>query len=224
MSVNRFMINIDEAVRYMGYREPPDEAQMKTITALAALLEQELKPAVVYRVFPIGFIEGAVELKGTRLRFLGNSIREHLACCDSVVVMCVTVSSRADELIRLKEREDIALGFMTDCLASAAVEAVCSEVETELANKFSTKFFTWRFSPGYGDFPLETQPHIIELLNAGKCAGVTCTPSSMLIPSKSVTAVIGLSDLPIDKGRRGCVVCNLSKTCDFRKRGVRCGT
>ncbi len=218
-----FKINIDEAVRYMGYREVPDGRQLETITQLAELLEKELKPAAVYRVFPIERTDDGIELKGAKLRLLGKSVREHLADCDSVVVLCATVSSRADELIRLKEREDIALGFMTDCLASAAVEAVCNDLEKELASKFSTKFFTWRFSPGYGDLPLETQPHILELLNAGKRAGITCTPSMMMIPSKSVTAIIGLSDLPVDKGRRGCAVCNMNESCEFRKRGVRCG-
>ncbi|SDA24247.1 Vitamin B12 dependent methionine synthase, activation domain [Ruminococcus sp. YE71] len=220
----RLKIDIDEAIRYMGYREAPNKQQLETIRGLAELIEKDTKPAWVYRVFPIIETEDGIELKGTKLVLTGSSVRKHLKGCDSAVLLCATISAKADEIIRQKEREDIALGFMTDCLASAAVESICNEIERMLAEKFSTKFFTWRFSPGYGDLPLDVQPYIIEVLGAGKRAGVTCTPSLMMIPSKSVTAVIGLSDVPIDRGRRGCAVCNLSGTCEFRKRGVRCGT
>ncbi len=219
----QFKINIDEAVRYMGYRSAPDDHQLEQIKEIALLLENSLKPSYIYRVFSIEETEKGIKLNGTRLILTGKDIKKHLKDCDSVVLMCATVSSKADELIRAKEHEDIAQGFMTDCLASAAVEAVCNEIENELAARLSTKFFTWRFSPGYGDLPLDVQPHILEVLNASKRTGITCNSSMMLIPSKSVTAVIGLSDMPIDKGRRGCSVCNLSGECQFRKRGVHCG-
>lgn len=223
MSEISFKINIDEAVRYMGYRSAPDERQLEMIRSLAVMLEEKLQPAWVYRVFGLDFTNNGVLLKGTNLLLTGESAARHLSGCDSVVLLCATASAKADELIRLKEREDIALGFMTDCLASAAVEAICNELEKELAARLSTKFFTWRFSPGYGDLPLDIQPKILDVLNADKRAGVTCTNAKMLIPSKSVTAIIGLSDMPIEKGRRGCAVCNLSGKCEFRKRGVHCG-
>lgn len=218
----RFKINIDEAIRYMGYHSEPNERQLEMIKELAAVLETQLKPAWVYRVFGLDFVKDGVALKGTKIVLKGRDIRRHLAECDSAVLLCATASARADELIRQKEQEDIAAGFMIDCLASAAAEAVCNELEKEIARQVSTKFFTWRFSPGYGDLPLDVQPQILDVLGAGKRAGVTCTPSMMLVPSKSVTAVIGLSDMPIDKGRRGCAVCNLSGGCQFRERGVHC--
>lgn len=217
-----FKINIDEAVRYMGYRSEPDKRHLEMIKDLASLLEEQLKPAWVYRVFGLEFRKDGVALKGTKILLRGKDIRRHLADCDSAVLLCATASSKADELIRQKEQEDIAFGFMTDCLASAAAEAICNELEKEIARQISTKFFTWRFSPGYGDLPLDVQPQILDVLAAGKRAGVTCTPSMMLVPSKSVTAIIGLSDMPIDKGRRGCAVCNYSGDCQFRERGVRC--
>ncbi len=53
----------------------------------------------------------------------------------------------------------------------------------------------WRFSPGYGDCPLSAQRSIVNsVLNATRLIGLTVTPTSLLIPTKSVTAVIGLFD------------------------------
>ena len=111
---------------------------------------------------------------------------------------------------------------MTDCLASAAVEAICNELERELTKKLPDWHFTWRFSPGYGDLPLSVQPQILDVLNAQKRAGVSCLESLLMVPSKSVTAIIGLSREPVENKRRGCSICSMAGRCDFRKRGIHC--
>ena len=104
----QFKINIDEAVRYMGYRSAPDDHQLEQIKEIALLLENSLKPSYIYRVFSIEETEKGIKLNGTRLILTGKDIKKHLKDCDSVVLMCATVSSKADELIRAKEHEDIA--------------------------------------------------------------------------------------------------------------------
>lgn len=44
----------------------------------------------------------------------------------------------------------------------------------------------------------------------------------MLTPTKSVTAVIGLSKNPIPQRARGCQTCSMNKKCQFRQKGGRC--
>ena len=51
---------------------------------------------------------------------------------------------------------------------------------------------TPRFSPGYGDLPIELQRDFLTLLDASRKIGLTATESSMLVPSKSITALIGI--------------------------------
>ena len=109
-----------------------------------------------------------------------------------------------------------------DAMSSAAVESVCNSIEEELARENPRSFLTWRFSPGYGDYPLEVQAELLRLLDAQKKIGLCADESFALTPSKSVTAVIGLSDTPPEKRRRGCAVCNLRHECKFRKAGTRC--
>ena len=49
------------------------------------------------------------------------------------------------------------------------------------------------------------------------------TDSFLMNPSKSVTAVVGLSDRPQPARIRGCGFCNLRENCQFRKEGKTCG-
>ena len=220
-----YEIDIAEAVRYMGYRGiEPDDRQMQQIKDCAALVKKTIVPAWVARVFPIEFADEGVRLAGTSLVMSGSDIREHLSGCHSCVLFCATAGSKADELIRMKEKEDITAGYFTDCLCSAAAEGICNAVERELSRRLSDKFLTWRFSPGYGDLPLDIQPDIIAVLDAGKRAGVSVTQSLLMIPRKSVTAVIGISDEPIEQKRRGCERCAIKDKCNFRKAGEHCGS
>ena len=61
---------------------------------------------------------------------------------------------------------------------------------------YNDRFLTDRFSPGYGDFPMESSKDLVGLLDAGRRIGLTVSQSGILIPRKSVTAVLGVSDRP----------------------------
>ena len=63
---------------------------------------------------------------------------------------------------------------------------------------------------------------ILRLLDAEKRLGLTVTTEHILIPRKSVTAIIGLADHPLKKGARGCATCRMRETCMFRKGGTHC--
>ena len=80
----------------------------------------------------------------------------------------------------------------------------------------------WRFSPGYGDWPLEQQPEMVRLAESEKI-GVHLSDASMLVPRKSITAIIGLAKkdaaAPPKPSPSGCAVC--AKTdCLARRQGA----
>ena len=75
---------------------------------------------------------------------------------------------------------------------------------------------TTRFSPGYGDFDIAHQKDIIRLLNCDRRIGLTLTGGYMLIPSKSVTAVIGFTEEKIHNEGK-CMQC-AEKLCEFREQ------
>ena len=120
--------------------------------------------------------------------------------------------------------EDMAKAVIADAFAGAAVEQVMNEAEKLIKAEFPGKYFTWRYSPGYGDFPIEIQKQLLDVLDAPRKIGLCTSDSRMLAPVKSVTAVMGVSDAPLPARKRGCVTCNMRQRCQFRKRGLHCGS
>ena len=117
----------------------------------------------------------------------------------------------------------MARAAMLDACGSAWVEAGCDAAEEEISARFPELYRTDRFSPGYGDLPLTIQKDVCALLDAPRRLGVQVTDSFLLNPSKTVTAVIGLSDRPQPARIRGCGFCNLRASCQYRKGGTTCG-
>ncbi|MCM1023137.1 MAG: hypothetical protein NC395_03665 [Prevotella sp.] len=216
-------INRAEAFRYMGIRgEPPEN-----ITALADECESRLVAAATPKFHwvyaDIGDVsDNAVTLSGHRLVLRGRDISAHLDGCFGTAFLCATLGDGVDKLLRTIQAEDMAKALAADALASAAVEQVCDRAETEIGERFAGKFTTWRFSPGYGDFPLECQGDFLATVNAMRTVGVCVTEGGLLTPTKSVTAVIGIADEPISKKRQGCGTCKIREKCDFRKAGKTC--
>ncbi|MDE6149476.1 MAG: methionine synthase [Ruminococcus sp.] len=224
ISLELLHLNRAEAMRYMGYKnKKPDENVLSIIDECESALLKVCKPRYIYKVFDIQNLENGISVIGTSLLFKGNDIRSHLSECNKCILLCATVSIEADKIIRSYETIDMTKAVIADCLASAAVEQVCNQAEIEIKNNLPDYNFTWRFSPGYGDFPLNIQPEFLNVLDAQKRIGVNCTESLILIPRKSVTAVMGISKNKISKGKRGCVSCNMRDRCEYRKRGDHCG-
>ena len=117
----------------------------------------------------------------------------------------------------------MACAVVLDSMASVAIEQVCRKVDALIAESLPEKFLTFRYSPGYGDYPIELQKTFLTLLDAPRKIGLSVSESCLLIPAKSVTAIAGISDKPIEKKRRGCAVCSLRETCRYRRNGDHCG-
>ena len=73
-----------------------------------------------------------------------------------------------------------------------------------------------RFSPGYGDFDIRHQKELLQMLDGAKKIGLTVTDGMMLSPTKSVTAVIGVSKENVPCHRSGCEVCGKTD-CIYRR-------
>ena len=217
-------LNRAEAFRYMGYKGGEiNETLLKITEQCEQELLKAINPRYIYKMFNIEQNNECVKLSDTTLTLKGKDITAHLKDCDRCILLCATLSSGVDKLIRTHETEGMEKAVITDSLASAAVEQVCEAAEAEIQNVYPDNFYTWRFSPGYGDFPLEIQGEFLDALSAPKRIGVTVTDSLILIPRKSVTAVIGVSSREIPKGRRGCGTCNMKDTCTYRKNYSHCG-
>lgn len=221
--INLKNINKNEAARYLGYKDTlPDVEMTKLILTCEMELLKIIRPQYVYKIFDIKFEEDGVHLEGTALVLKGDSIRKHLKGCTKAAIMCATLSSDVDKLLRANEVNNMVNAIIIDALSNAAIEQVCDEVEKFIQEALPEYCHTWRFGVGYGDFPLSTQKQFLETLNALKQIGVCATESSILTPRKSVTCVLGLSTERTTNEGKSCDNCNLKDTCGFRKNGTSC--
>ena len=216
-------LNVDDAVRYMGAGK--GNAEIREMTAeIAEELEKAVKPRFTWRTFHIEMQEGGVLFREAGEILPGKLAVNMLQECETAVLMVCTLGAEFDAMQRAWSARDMARAVVLDACGSALVEAGCDAAEEELAGRFPGMYRTDRFSSGYGDIPLETQDWILRAVDAGRRLGVTATASHLMIPAKSVTAVIGLSDKPQGAKIRGCAYCALREECAYRKRGTVCGT
>lgn len=188
-------INLDMAFRFMGQRGAASAELRGLAEECEARLLSSINPKLVYAVFDIEHGE-EISLSSnlnSPLKLSGESIRGHLEGCGKCALMAVTLGSGVDSLLRELESSAMEKAFVTDALASAAVEQVCDMAEEEIKARLADANFTRRFSPGYGDLPLDIQRDFLNVLNAQKRIGLTVTDSLILIPRKSVTAIIGIT-------------------------------
>lgn len=223
MAVTVTQLNTDEVLRYMGC--PPDKAGTalrRQVEDCAQELLQTIRPRWNWREAAITFEEGGVRLEGGLL-LPGVDLNAHLAGCDRAAVFCATLGAEVDMLIRRAERLDMGRALALDCCASAAVEAVCDQIERELQGKFPGCSFPFRYSPGYGDLPLDVQGPLLDLLDAPRRVGLCATGTHLLTPRKSVTAILGVAGGEIEPKKRSCLSCPAQGGCQYRKAGGHCG-
>ncbi len=216
-------VSADEVLRYMGC--PPEKADGQLRALVEGCTEELLsvaRPRWAWRELTVTAEENGVRLEGGLL-LPGRDLKSHLIHCRRAAVFCATLGAETDTLIRRAEQRDMARALALDCCASAAVEELCDQIELELQSKFPGCFFHYRFSPGYGDLPLEVQGGLLNLLDAPRRVGLCVNASSLLTPRKSVTAILGISDEELEATHRSCLGCPAREGCQYRKAGGHCG-
>ena len=214
----RLRIRLPEVYRYLGCRGgEPDEAVKQAVSRCAEELGRTVRPAWLTRIF------GLECPGGDEVRFAGYSIRsrnlaENLKGCREICLMAATLGSGVDRLLARTQLIRMSDAVILQAEAASAIECLCDRICRELAESMKEKglYLRPRFSPGYGDFPLEFQKDLIRILDASKRIGITLTDGMLMSPSKSVTAVIGLSPADTACVPAGCEAC--AKTdCAYRR-------
>ena len=212
---------IGEALRYLGVTSDPEGETRGRLTALMEELRGRIVPRHVLRVMEIRRRGGELTL-GEQVPLPGKMARDMLRECERAVLLVCTLGPAFEARARTAKTRSMTEAVLLDALGSAWVEAACDEAERELAARFPALHLTDRFSPGYGDLPLNVQPDVLAATDAARRLGVQATESFLMIPQKTVTAVIGLSDKPQPASIRGCAHCPMRGTCGARKGGTTC--
>lgn len=210
--------DLPEICRYMGYgTSTPTEEEINSIAQASDLINTAAEPRYISLRLPI-------EAPALERLLRGEDIIKHLSGCDTVILLAATLGSGVDALIRKAGIKDITLQLMEDACATALIEKLCDRVESALRKEAADagRFLTWRFSPGYGDMPIECQKSFVQLLDTPRKMGLTVNNSCILIPTKSVTAIMGESPEPGPGRITGCSICGLKGNCYLLASGTPC--
>lgn len=166
-----------------------------------------------------------VEVLGASLRLDGSDIVRHLRGARECALFACTLGAKSEqELARLNASNPLD-ALIYDAACSALVERVADATEARIVAEAAQRNLhaNWRYSPGYGDLPLSVQPRFLAVLRAFETMGLTVTDTDLLLPTKSVTAVVGLFDDPPADGKpRLCGSCHMKDFCAVRAAGRVC--
>ena len=199
-----------EMLRYLGYGGQQIEPELsQRIELVVERLELDIEPRGVRRVFAVDATgvdeqgEPSIRLVGTNVELRGRDIYRHLKDAHFAALMACTLGMDAERRLRTTGAQQPLEGAVLDAACSAYVEAAVEQMDQQVKTDAAVHGLAgnWRFSPGYGDCPLSAQRSIVNALNATRLIGLTVTPTSLLMPTKSVTAVIGLFDGEVHDAR-----------------------
>ena len=154
------------------------------------------------------------------IRVCSKDLSANLRDCSGVYLMAVTLGPGPDLLVRRASVGRMSRAVIYQAAAAAMTETWCDLINERIRKEAERDglYTRPRFSPGYGDLPLALQKDISRILNMRGEIGVSLTETMLMMPSKSVTALIGVSRIPGNCRRRGCAECSASAECNYAER------
>ena len=217
-----------EVLRYLGYSGQTIGSELtELIQHCMDKCRALAKELYIYKIFPVARqTDGSLALVGSNIVLKGENASRYLTDADQCAVLAATLGVAIDNEIRVQQQMELSTSLILDACATAAIESVCDDAQAEIAQLAQNqgRNLGFRFSPGYGDLSLTNQGDILTAVNAQKAIGLTVSPSDILLPRKSVTALLGLfTGPPPPNPWDTCSTCNMQENCVYRKAGHFCG-
>ncbi len=149
----------------------------------------------LYRILPIHAVDDTGVKLTEGIEFPGRSLARLLAHSTSVILMAATSGSKiTDEIRRLQQAGEMTKALVYDAAASEITDAGLDWLAAFIRRPLTRQgqsLTPMRFSPGYGDLGLENQQTMMKALDLQQY-GVELTASYILVPEKTVTAIMGI--------------------------------
>ena len=206
-----------EVIRYLGYRkQQPEPAVMELVHACMQEAAQKAQPRCIYRRYQLEWSEDGLCFAGMKVR--SRNLSRNLRGCESVILFAATLGSEIDRLLGRYLKLQIAKAAVLQATAAEAIECFCDSWQRQIEElaKQEGLYVRPRFSPGYGDLSLTLQPDFLRALDTQKQIGLYLSEGGIMLPEKSVTAVMGLSREETRCVLQGCEACE-NTGCAFRR-------
>lgn len=176
--------NLKEISRYAGGLK--DE---KLILSCLEEVSNKLVYKVCYRKFSLKTNGSTLDMDFAQVT--SADLAKTLQNCDGIILFAATVGIEIDRLIFKYGKISPLKALVFQAIGAERIEWLCNQFCKDLAKEENV---TPRFSPGYGDLPLEVQKDIFSALNCEKNIGLTLNDSMLMSPTKSVTAFVGIKN------------------------------
>ncbi|MBO5776724.1 MAG: hypothetical protein J6V83_00050 [Clostridia bacterium] len=192
------MISTPEIKRYtapdVNYKEILRYATAKEDARLNALIEssmQQVKDLITYSVVCVEktftIIDNVVDFGSFKV--FSKSLAKYLTGAKSAIMFVATIGTEIDRLIIKYSKLEPSRALVMQAIGTERVESLANLFMKEL--KDNGYNLSPRFSPAFGDVPIELQKEFFRLLKPERI-GVTLNESLLMSPSKSITAFIAV--------------------------------
>ncbi len=196
-----FSPDFKEVARYLGYSRfvSPDQDVSDLLEKAAREMQAVMKAQAVFEIFDL--TENSMVSAGSTtvtLRFADVTLQSrdlgrNLDGCSQVALLAATIGPQVDALIRRHSSLDPVYASILQATGAMYIEELVDLVNSEIkkiaeAQGLKTKP---RYSPGYGDVPLQVQKDFFRLLPCTRI-GLTLMDTLIMAPEKSVTAFVGI--------------------------------
>lgn len=152
---------------------------------------------------------------------IGNNVKDYSKYSTYCAVFVITLGIDVDKRLRFYEKTNKLDYIIFDKVASHYIEDRVEILQNQITEELLKydRYVMKRFCTGYGDFPLNINNNIVDILDANKF-GIYTTDKSMFIPSKTIGGIIASSN--INEPFNFCKSCNIKYKCRKKERGESC--
>lgn len=209
-----------ELYEAMGYGDTlPDEMTRAESAAIIKEVREWLQPSFAF-FSTEGILDSGNEcltIKQTELQ-IGSIIARQLRGSEAYAFFTATAGKAFEAYQeKLKQEGDMVKIYIADALGSILAEKTADALEIALEKELFKKEWkhTNRFSPGYCGWHVSEQQKLFSLFPIEEPCGIQLTPSSLMLPIKSVSGVIGLGT-QVRKVEYTCGLCSFEQC--FRRK------
>ena len=163
-----------EVLRYlrMGTAQP-DAVLAARLDVLEKEVLAKIRPTAYWQLVPITGGEtptGELTYRVGPLVLNSRKLWETLAGCRHAFLFCATLGAGVDALLRTCGHRSAADLVMVQAIATALIETYCDDCQDQMRAEPAVcgEALRMRFSPGYGDLPLETQRPLLTALDSAR--------------------------------------------------------
>lgn len=167
-----------------------DERLLDMIDSCCDEVNRAVRPKTIHRIFDCIVTENQLIIGD--LVFTSSRLAENLSGCKRVCIFAATLGTECDRMLRTYAPMDIARSMVLQACLASKIEEVCDSLEDELRAQNMT--LRQRYSPGYYDLDIKENKKIFEIMEVTKRIGLTLTDTYQMVPTKSVTAFIGIEN------------------------------